>query len=160
MKTLSGGTQVIRSAEMFGINWKIKMDSYHEGIAIVDLKTTRSITNRHYVKDLGRVTFVEYWGYTIQLALYQQIDYLVTGKRLPVLLACVSKEPVPDIEIMGRDQKCLDECIKQIELNSPRLIDLKTGKAEPTRCQTCDYCKQTKTLTGPIHFTEIMEVTE
>ena len=32
------------TAEMFGTLWKVKIDSYHPGKAIVDLKTCQSIT--------------------------------------------------------------------------------------------------------------------
>lgn len=157
MKTLSGGMQEIQTIEMFGIKWKTKMDSYHKGIAIVDLKTTASIRKRHWAKDLGKISFIEYWGYDIQLALYQEVDYRINGKRLPVLIAAVSKEPTPDIEIIGIDQNRLDECIKQIERNAPRLIALKKGEIVPDRCEQCDYCTSTKKLSKPIHYNEIPE---
>jgi len=155
MKTLSGGTQVIYTAELFGLKWKIKMDSFHEGIAIVDGKTTKSIAETHYVKDLGRVSFVEFWGYEIQLAIYQKITLIVTGKLLPCLIAAVSKEPEPDIEVIGFDQKKLDEQVENIRLSAPRIIQLKAGEIEPDKCNVCDYCKSTKVLTGPIHYTEL-----
>ena len=38
MKYISGQKQVIMTGELFGAKWKIKMDSYIPGVAIVDLK--------------------------------------------------------------------------------------------------------------------------
>lgn len=38
MKYMSGQKQVIMTGELFGAKWKIKMDSYIPGVAIVDLK--------------------------------------------------------------------------------------------------------------------------
>jgi len=51
----------------------------------------------------------------------------------------------------------LDGEIQSIELLIPRIIQLKAGEIEPERCETCDYCKSTKVLTGPIHYTEITQ---
>ena len=41
-KYMSGQKQVIMTAELFGVPWKIKMDSYLEDKAIVDLKVMAS----------------------------------------------------------------------------------------------------------------------
>ena len=53
MKFMSGEKQVIMTADLFGEKWKIKMDSYIEGVAIVDLKVMSTITKLEWVKDLG-----------------------------------------------------------------------------------------------------------
>ena len=42
MSTLAGEKQVIMTGELFGAKWKIKMDSYLPGTAIVDLKVMAS----------------------------------------------------------------------------------------------------------------------
>ena len=72
MQAMSGEKQVIMTGELFGAKWKIKMDSYLPGAAIVDLKTVRafrsfSITNPadKWVRDVGYVKFYKYWGYDI-----------------------------------------------------------------------------------------------
>ena len=69
--------------ELFGLPWKIKIDSYLDGIAIVDLKIMSSLTKLEWVRDIGYLDFVRYWGYDIQGAVYQEIVYQNTGKRLP-----------------------------------------------------------------------------
>lgn len=70
MKYMSGQKQVIMTGELFGAKWKIKIDSYIPKVAIVDLKVMASITELKWVKDLGYLDFVRYWGYDIQGAVY------------------------------------------------------------------------------------------
>ena len=41
MRYMSGETQAIMTGELFGVPWKTKIDSYHPGKAIVDLKIMR-----------------------------------------------------------------------------------------------------------------------
>lgn len=43
MQCMSGEKQVIMTAEIFGIPWKIKIDSYLKDIVITDLKIVESI---------------------------------------------------------------------------------------------------------------------
>ena len=155
MQFMSGEKQVIMTGVIGGAPFKIKIDSYHPGVCIVDLKTTQSITKAYWVADLGKVSFVEAWGYDFQLAAYQEIVRQNTGKKLPVYIAAVSKEKEPDIEIIGIDQNRLDEALSIMENNIPRILALKNGEQEPDRCGLCDYCKHTKVLTGPIHFSQI-----
>ena len=79
MSTLSGEKQVIMTGYLFGCEWKIKMDSYIPDVAIVDLKTSADIHKAWKVQDYGYASFVEYWAYTLQLAVYQKIVEVNTG---------------------------------------------------------------------------------
>jgi len=155
MKTLSGGKQIIFTVFMFGMWWKVKLDSYHPGIAIVDGKSTASIRDTYWVKDLGKISFAENWGYDIQMAIYQEVAFLKTGERLPTFLAAMSKEPEPDIEVIGFTKNDLDIQLERIKANAPRIIGLKNGSIKPDRCEQCEYCTNTKILTRPIHFSEL-----
>lgn len=58
MKYMSGKKQVIMTAELYGTPWKIKMDSYIPGWAIVDLKVVESLTKMKWVRDIGYLDFV------------------------------------------------------------------------------------------------------
>ena len=86
MKYLSGEKQAIMTGKLFGTEWKIKMDSYIPDVAIVDLKVMSSITDLKWVRDLGYLDFVRYWGYDIQGAVYQKIVEINTGKKLPFFI--------------------------------------------------------------------------
>lgn len=66
MQYMSGEKQVIMTGELFGAEWKIKIDSFVRGVAITDLKVMESITKLKWVKDIGYLDFVRYWGYDIQ----------------------------------------------------------------------------------------------
>ena len=73
MAYMSGDKQVIMTGYLFGCDWKIKMDSYIPDKAIIDLKTTSDLHRAWRVQDYGYASVAEYWGYTIQMAVYQKI---------------------------------------------------------------------------------------
>lgn len=150
MKYMSGEKQVIMTGELFGTKWKIKMDSYIPGVAIVDLKVMASITKLEWVKDLGYLDFVRYWGYDVQGAIYQEIVRQNTGKKLPFYIAGATKENKPDIRIIQITQNYLDEALRMVEANMPRILRVKNGEAAPDRCELCDCCRDTRVLTAPI----------
>lgn len=156
MKYMAGNKQVIMTAEMYGAKWKIRIDSYHEGKCIVDLKTCQSITKHFYHKDIGYVNFLGEWGYYIQGAIYQEVVRISTGKKLPFYIAAVSKEKVPDIEIIQCEQSLLDEALTEIASNTHKILSLKKKEVTPIRCGVCDYCKHTKVLKGPIWSSELL----
>ncbi len=156
MKFMSGEKQKIMTGEMFGANWKIKMDSYLEGIAIVDLKVMASIRDLKWVKDLGYLDFVRYWGYDIQGAVYQKIVEINTGKKLPFYIAAATKEKEPDIQIIQITQNYLDEALSVVEANIGRILRLKNGEIEPDRCEVCDCCKHHRVLTAPISILDLV----
>ncbi len=156
MSTLAGEKQVIMTGYLFGCEWKIKMDSYLPGKAIVDLKTSADIHKQWKVQDYGWASFVEYWGYTLQLAVYQKIVEINTGKKLPCYISVVTKEDSPEIEVIYIDQLTLDHALNEIEMNMPSVLMVKSGEVEPMRCEKCDHCKATKVLTGPINHQDLI----
>lgn len=155
MKFMSGKKQVIMLGELFGAEWKIKMDSYIPNVAIVDLKIMSSITDLKWVKDLGYVDFVRYWGYDIQGAIYQKIVELNTGQKLPFYIAAATKENQPDIQIIQVTQNYLDEALALVKSNMSRILKIKNNEVEPHRCELCDCCRYNRVLTRPISIDEI-----
>lgn len=156
MKCMSGEKQVIMTGELFGAEWKIKIDSFVRGIAITDLKVMASITKLEWVKDIGYLDFVRYWGYDIQGAIYQEIVYQNTGERPPFYIAAGTKEEEPNIEVIHVTQNYLDEAKHMVEMNMPRILRVKNGEAEPDRCEMCDCCRHTKVLKRPISITNLV----
>lgn len=155
MKYLSGEKQTIMTAELLGCKWKIKMDSYIPGVAIVDLKVMSSITDLKWVKDIGYLDFVRYWNYDIQGAVYQKIVEINTGKKLPFFIAAVTKETEPDIRIIHVTQNYLDEALLIVESNINRVLMVKNGEVEPDRCDLCDCCKHNRILRRPISIMDL-----
>ena len=156
MSYMSGQKQVIMTAEMFGAPWKIKIDSYHPGKAIVDLKTCQSITKTFWHGDAGYMNFLAEWGYYIQGAVYQKVVEINTGEKLPFFIAAVSKEDEPDIQVIAVEQTLLDEALAEVEKNTPSILALKAGEVPPIRCELCDYCKHTRVLIQPKWSSELI----
>lgn len=154
MEYLTGDKQVIMTAELFGVPWKIKMDVYN-GERIVDLKCVKDFEDIRE-PGYGYRSWIEYWGYDIQGSIYQKVVELNIGKRLPFYIAAVTKEKVPNIDLIQIPQSYLDTAYKIVDAHIDRLDLVKTGEIEPTRCERCDYCKRTKILTGPRQY-EIKE---
>lgn len=154
---LKGDKQVIRTAKMFGVNWKAKFDVYN-GERIVDLKTVRDF-EPIYERGFGSRSWLEFWGYDIQGAIYQRIEQISSGrdKPLPFYIVAVTKEPVPDVDLIEIPQHMLDTALAIVESKIDRFDLVKSGEIEPKRCGTCDYCKITKKITGPRTF-EPLEV--
>ena len=147
MEYMSGEKQTILTAELFGCMWKIKIDSYCPD-KIVDLKCMRSLE-----RIMGK-SFVEHWGYDIQMAVYSEVERIFTSKdtQLETYLAVATKEEVTNLEIIHIPQWRRAECLEQIAKDILRIIAVKKGSIEPERCGVCDYCKSTKVLTEPIDF--------
>ena len=156
MSTLAGEKQVIMTGYLFGCEWKIKMDSYLPGKAIVDLKTSADIHRAWKVQDYGYVSFLEAYNYTKQLAVYQKIVEMNTGKKLPCYISVVTKEDSPEIEVINIDQMTLDHALNEIEMNMASVLMVKSGEVEPVRCEKCDYCKATKVLTKAISYMDLI----
>lgn len=147
---MSGKKQVIKTGMIMGIPFKIKIDSYHEGDKIVDLKVMKDFES--IWKDGLKLSFVEAWGYDIQAAIYQFVE----GNNLPFFIAGATKEkPEPDLAIISIPQDRLDYCLEIVTENVQRFEDIKKGLIEPIRCERCDYCKTTKVLTEAIDYSMI-----
>lgn len=146
MKFLKGEKQVIMSAELFDVPWKIKIDC-HGGDKIVDFKTVKDFCEV-WDADYGRRSWVEHWGYDIQGAVYQKVEQIVSGRTepLPFYIVAVTKETVPDIKVLHIPQHILDGALGLVEAKIDRFDMIKSGEVEPRRCEKCDYCKQTKVL--------------
>ena len=115
MLLMSGRKQVIRTGEIAGVPFKIKIDSLLDGDtckaivqrfpntaaalgfcdgAIVDQKAMKDMADVWSAEDHCKIPFIEFYGYDIQGAIYQAIE----GNMLPFILAVGTKEETPDLE--------------------------------------------------------------
>lgn len=141
MRYMAGKKQVIKTAELFGTKWKIKMDSYHPD-KIVDLKVMRSME-----RIMGK-SFVEHWGYDLQMAIYAAVE----GRDIATYLAAVTKQDPPDKEIISIPRWHRLKLLEDVKKNMPHILAVKSGEIPPMRCGVCEYCRATKMLTEPIDF--------
>ena len=154
LEYLTGEKQVIMTAELFDVPWKIKMDVYN-GDRIVDLKCVKDFEPM-YKDGAGRVSWIEYWGYDIQGAIYQKVVELNTGRKLPFYIVAVTKEKVPDVAVVEIPQHVLDSALKIVEAKIDRFDLIKNGDIDADGCGRCEYCKSVKVLTAPsIYETEV-----
>ena len=155
MKYISGDHQTIMTGEIANVPIKIKIDSYFPDKVIVDLKCVKDFepvwNNETKIKE----NFIDYWRYTLQGALYQEIVRQNTGKRLPFYIAAVTKETEPDIAVLGIPDEELDKQLEIIKEILPRINNIKNEIVEPIRCEKCNYCKFTKKLTSVIDYRDL-----
>lgn len=142
MRYMSGKKQVIKTGEIEGVPFKIKIDSFHPGKAIVDLKVMKDFAPV-WKEGKGKLNFIEAWGYDIQGAIYQHIE----GNNLPFYIAAVTKEKEPDMAVIQISQEYLDAAFEIVRQNVLRFDAIKKGLIEPKRCERCNYCRRTKVLT-------------
>ena len=154
MDFLDGDKQTIMTGKLFGVDWKIKMDVYdpngHGDVPprIVDLKCVKDFEPL-YKEGFGKMDWISYWGYDIQGAVYQKVVELNTGKRLPFYIVAVTKEKIPDVDIIEIPQPALDTALKVVEAKIDQFDLVKNGEIPPTGCGKCEWCKSTKVLTMP-----------
>jgi hypothetical protein len=132
------------TGEIDGVPFKIKMDSYDPDKFIVDLKVMKDFKKVWSETMRTYSSFVEAYNYDIELAIFQEIVYQNTGKRLPCFLACITKEEPADIAILSFPQEKLDEAMRIVKSNLPRIKGIMEGKIAPHRCNNCAYCRKTK----------------
>ena len=103
---MNGEKQVIMTGEIEGIPIKIKIDSYHPGKLIDDLKVVKDF-KPIYVEEKGKLSWIEAWEYDLQGAVYQEIVLQNTGDKLPFFISAATKEKVTDIDIIEIPQTYL-----------------------------------------------------
>ena len=162
MFALEGEKEQIMTADLFGCEWKMKVDVINHHASpprFADIKTTRNLFERHWSEKYDSwVSFVEKWDYVLQMAIYRKIIEQNTGKLYTPYIVAVSKEKVPNKAIIHFDESRFDFEYAYVEGSIERILDVKNGKLEPRRCEKCDYCKSTKKLTGTIEVGELIYV--
>ena len=145
MKFMSGEKQRIMTFELFGVPWKMKMDSYLPGTCITDLKV------------VARFKSLPYWRYDLQGAVYQAGVLMNTDELLPFYLAVATKERTVDLDIFQIPQSTLNMAIDEIKGNIGHYADVKQGIVPPVYCGKCDYCKSIKDARIR-NYNELLEV--
>lgn len=145
MRFMGGEKQRIMTFEMFGVPWKMKMDSYLPGECITDLKVVANFKT------------LPLWRYDLQGAVYQAGVEAVTGELLPFYLAVATKERVTDLDIFQIPQTTLNLAMDEIRFNIKRFAEIKAGITPPQYCGKCDYCKSVKGATIR-NYNELLDI--
>lgn len=169
---LAGKHQTIKTGKIAGVWYKAKFDSLLSakqveaickkfpdvrnlvpfgGPVIVDLKCMKDFKDI-WDEDAGeRVSFVEYWGYDIQGAIYQALD----GNHAPFVIVGATKEAATDIDAFHIPDEDLAFAMSEVEALSPRYAAIKREEIEPEGCGKCAYCRSQKHLSSIKHYKQI-----
>lgn len=169
---MSGEKQVIRTGEIAGVPFKIKIDSLLDGDscrviaklfpgarkalgfcdgAIVDQKVMKGTDDIWDPETHTRVPFAAAWGYDIQGAIYQAVE----GNMLPFILAVGTKQTPPALEAVYIPDQDLAAALAEVEDRAPRYQAIKEGRIPPDRCGKCAYCRATRKLDKIQHYREV-----
>jgi len=169
---MSGRKQVIRTGEIAGVPFKIKIDSLLDsgacleivrrfpetapvmGLcdgAIVDQKVMRSFGDVWDGAERAYTPFWRAWGYDVQGAVYQAVE----GHLWPFLLVVGTKEDEPDLRAIHIRDEILSPKLAEIEDIVPRFQAIKEERETPRRCECCAYCRATRKLTRIIDAEEL-----
>ena len=155
-----GDKEVIVTGELFGHQWKGKIDSLclDRGY-FCDLKTVDDFHKGHWNPELRQKTnFVEDRGYHMQMAIYQELIRQTFDVDCQPYIFGVSKQPIPDkiaISFDGDGQFLMQSALEKIKNDQDRFWQVLMGEEKPKACGKCDYCRQGKQLAG---FTEVSDI--
>ncbi|MGC6586574.1 PD-(D/E)XK nuclease-like domain-containing protein [Paenibacillus sp. Dod16] len=159
LKALAGQKEVIMTAELFGIPWKVMLDSYQPDTGMfADLKTSKEMGGKFWNTEIGVYeNFIYHYGYTIQMAIYAEVEKRVTGRKEWLLphMVVVTKQDPPDHEIIYFDYDVIEQSLHIVGKHIERVKAVKSGNVEPARCEKCDYCRLTKKINRIKHFSEL-----
>lgn len=159
MKALAGQKEVIMTAELFGIPWKIMIDSYQPEVGIfADLKALKEIDGKWWNKDAQSYeNFLDHYGYVIQMAVYAEIEKRATNRNEWLLphMVVVTKQDPPDHEIIYFDFDVIEQSLAIVGNHIERVKAVKAGKEPPIRCEKCEYCRITKKIERIKHYAEL-----
>lgn len=157
---MPGEKEVIVTGELFGHQWKGKIDSLclDRGY-FCDLKTVDDFHKGHWNPELRqKVNFVEDRGYHMQAAIYQELIRQTFDVDCQPYIFGVSKQPIPDkiaISFDGDGQFLMQSALEKIKTDQDRFWRVLMGEEKPKRCGKCEYCRQGKQLAG---FTEVSQI--
>lgn len=152
MFALEGEKEPIYTAELFGTEWKIKVDSInHVRQTFTDLKTTQDLHKRYWSDKYGGwVSFVEAWDYVLQMAVYRRVLQENLGQTYTPYIVAVTKEDPPNKAVIHFEESRFTFEYDYIKYKIDRILQVKNGELEPIRCERCNYCRSTRKLSGTI----------
>lgn len=167
MMMLNGKKQQIFTGHIDGYPFKAKLDVLLDGDqckaiaakfpnmgellfedgAIIDTKVIKDF-DPLYKPEAGRMHFITYWRYDLQGAVYQEIVRQRIGRRLPFYILAATKQDPSDIGLFRVGQADMDVQMDSLRRDLPDIDMIKRGKAQPERCESCAWCRQSRVLTG------------
>lgn len=160
MFALEGEKEQIYTANLWGTDWKIKVDSIHHGRkTFTDIKTTQDLHKRYWSTKYDEwVSFVESWDYVLQMAVYRRVLQENLGFTYTPYMVAVTKENYPNKAVLHFDESRFEFEYEYLEMKMERVLKVKSGQIDSVRCEKCDYCRSTKILKDTMEIGELIHV--
>lgn len=156
---LQGEKEVIYTGEIFGVQWKIKVDNInHQRSFFSDIKSTQELSKRYWSEKYGGwVSFVHAYDYVLQMYVYREVIYQNTGRYYDPYIVAVTKESPPDKAVLHFDHSRFEFERDYVQQMLPNIIEAKQGRKAPHRCEKCEYCRATKVLKGTFEIEYLLD---
>ncbi|GLC88235.1 PD-(D/E)XK nuclease-like domain-containing protein [Lysinibacillus piscis] len=148
MFALDGEKEVIMTGDLFGAEWKIKVDSiHHQQGTFTDLKSIQAFDKRHWSEKYNAyVSFIQAHDYILQMYVYQEIIFQNTGRYYDPYIVVVTKETPPDKAILHFDSARFGFEEEYVQTMLPSILEAKQGIKKGHRCGKCAYCRANQQL--------------
>ena len=148
MMALEGEKEVIYTGELFGVQWKIRVDNInHNNQFFSDIKTTQELAKRYWSEKYNSwVSFVQAYDYILQMYVYREIIAQNTGLYYSPYIVAITKESPPDKAVLHFNDDRFGFERDYIEQLLPSIIEAKQGNKTPHRCEKCTYCRRIKQI--------------
>jgi hypothetical protein len=158
MYALDGEKEQIYTFRLFKTDWKMRIDSInHAQLRFSDLKTTQDLHKRYWSNKYGTwVSFVDAWGYVMQMALYRKGLKELTGNKYEPYIIAVTKESPPNKAVIEFDELALESELEYIESNIEHVLKVKFKEIEPSSCGICEYCRSVKKLSRTVMVDDLI----
>lgn len=153
-----GQKEVIITGELFGVDWKGKIDCLNiEKGYFVDLKTTQDVHKTFWNEETRqRQSFIEEYKYDVQMAIYKKLLEQKFNKPFTPIIVAVTKQTPPDLEAIKFLDVRLENKLKEVEKNIKKVVAMKNGEAKPHRCGKCSYCRSSKKLENFVEVEDLI----
>lgn len=154
--------EMIVHGEIEGVPFKGKLDTVNlTKNYFADLKTMKSIHSIEWSQDLkmkvpASVNNILGFGYHGQMAVYRELLKQMTGEEFRPIIVAVSKEDVPDKELIRIDEVWLEEGLEEVRDTIKEVWDVIQRKVEPIACGHCDYCRSQKKLNSIVTLNNLI----
>lgn len=154
--------EMIVFGEIEGVPIKGKLDSVNiSRNYFVDLKTMKSIYSEEWSEVLRKrvpaaVNNILGFGYHGQLSLYRELLKQNTGQEFRPYIIAVSKENIPDKDILKIDDEWLDDGLNKLKTDIVETWAVIQGDKKPKKCGRCDYCRNQKKLQKVVSLNDLI----
>lgn len=168
MHMISGDTQEIIAIESFhGYPYKCMMDCLNfEEMFLTDLKTCKALDGQEWVRisdgSFRKVSWIAYWRYPMQLALYREAVKQKYGFSPHPYIAAMEKisniENSPNFDVFDLfDKMPIEGELRRGVHSMEQMGDMVDADLEDPasvkRCGTCEWCIKNKRLKAAKKFT-------